>query len=88
MSNFAPLHYRKLRIAEHGSVRTASVPRARYCRRMILKFCDDRGVFALRGKAPVDAVTRASAEPSERKAIARHIEELIDVGYLRYGNDS
>lgn len=88
MSNFAPLHYRKLRIAEHGAF--GQLPfLARGTAAMILKFCDDRGVFALRGKAPVDAVTRkCGAEPSERKAIARHIEELIDVGYLRYGNDS
>lgn len=88
MSNFAPLHYRKLRIAEHGAF--GQLPfLVRGTAAMILKFCDDRGVFALRGKAPVDAVTRkCGAEPSERKAIARHIEELIDVGYLRYGNDS
>ena len=88
MSNFAPLHYRKLRIAEHGAF--GQLPfLVRGTAAMILKFCDDRGVFALRGKTPVDAVTRkCGAEPSERKAIARHIEELIDVGYLRYGNDS
>lgn len=84
----APLWFRKLPIREDGEF--ALLPLyVRGLAAMILKFCDDQGRIALGGRTPADVVARrCGAEPNERRVIARDIEQLIKVGYLRISNDA
>lgn len=51
---------------------------------MILKYCDADGSFAIGKRTAAEAVARrCGAEPNERRRLARDIQTLIDVGYLR-----
>jgi hypothetical protein len=86
--SFAPLHYRKLRIAEHGAF--ALLPLYVRCfGEGLKKLCDDRGRIVLDGRAPADVIARrGGAETNERRRIAGDINELIRVGWLREEDDA
>lgn len=78
-----PAVFRQLRIREDGLFGMLPLY-VRGLAAMILKYSDDTGRFALGTRTPAEAVARrCGAEPRERRALARDIQMLIDVGYLR-----
>lgn len=51
---------------------------------MLLKHCEADGRFPIGTRTPAEAVARRiGAEPNERRSLQHHIQQLLDVGYLR-----
>jgi hypothetical protein len=86
--SFEPLDYRKIPVRYYGKF--ALLPAYIRGFALLLKHsCDDCGRIELCGKAPDKAIARrCAAEPNERRRIARDINELLRVGYLRKDDDA